>query len=866
MASPANAHYERNRTTWFLTDPRLREEFFSLPSLQPVIIEEDDNNKKEKNESKTKASRAKDLNAAPRKYKRRNTIKKDIPNSDKQQPQPPQVTILDNDVLKKKRASTSKISKTPNKAKKNSTTFISDLPDQPLDDSWTQSDDPGKTDDSDDKSRVTDFSVAAAITSINSNSSTATIHTRKKSKLKNASKTRTLVKQRKVSLNKKEVLKKLIQKMNDKKQLRNDRKEGDEEGKNFPENGSLVTDEKDKSSIKPLEETIISELLTEEPEEETSATNLDSLHENEEEQSQQQLRSSSRNKNERQKSRDKTNESEEHAAAEKTFTGKQKDVDQEDNEDENVAVPPRPVRRTRSQYSNKEASIYQRPKMEKLEKSSSNHAFVGREVVFVDPRDKTEKFWWPAMVVPHGEVDESMGFDELGPNEVIVKYFEDCTYSAVPLKEIKKFDIHTDPFLKYKQKYGAEFINHVGVQNAVQCIANGEPDKEFKWDYWMRPADTSNIPATNTNNHSISNNADAIDSGNLVTTRKSTRSRKGKERSDTYEVGSTKTKTEPKAISKSTRRKLPFVSSSTAAIATRKGGTSSTLVKEKVATYTGATPAGKHQKTSRRTASRKQSISSSRSADLGDIIEDAVMPDKHSTVDDIASKKKATTRRRLSTQIPESDDPVDIEGVSPIDIGSPSIDKSKTSKRTRDALSDYEQSDNESPVRKSSRKGKGYKSKGKKTAATNAAGSSTSPIFVEDTEIGSSKGVKDPTKKIKPVTRRARSPEISQDDLPEDSRRNIERFNFDGPPDEKEREYQEAQDHMKSLGNQYRELSKENEEMDKKIHKKKIDRRRARNAELTQNRKKAAKSDDDVHEDEEIHEREDEQTEYSNEQ
>ncbi|CAG8437073.1 10506_t:CDS:2 [Ambispora gerdemannii] len=814
--------------------------------------------------------------------------------------------------LKKKRASistkkssNSKISKTPNKAKK--TTLISssnDLPDQPLDDSWVQSHDPGKTDDS----GGTDFSVTAAITSINSNPST-----RKKSKLNSSSKAKTLVKKGKASLSKKEVLKKLILKMKEKKQLRNDRKEddrkeGDEEEKNFQENQqplhslstsqseadekdeSFVTNEKDKSSIKPLEETIISEFLTEEPEEETSATNLDSLLENEEEQSQQ-SRSNSRSKNERQKIKGKANENEDHAAEEETFTVKKED-DQEDNEDESVAM-----RRTRSQYSNKESSIYQRPKIEKLEKSSSNHAFVGREVVFVDPRDKTEKFWWPAMVVPHGEVDESMGFDELGPNEVIVKYFEDCTYSAVPLKEIKKFDIHTDPFLKYKQKYGTDFINHIGVLNAVKCIATGEPDKEFKWDYWMRPADTLIIPVINTNNHSISNNTDAVDGSGLVTTRKSTRSRKGKERSDTYELSSTKTKTEPKAITKSTRRKLPFVSSNTVATATRKGGSSSPLVKEKVATYTGATPAGKHQKSSRRTTSRKQSISSSRSVELADIIEDAIIPDKYSTIDDTASKKKAITRRRLSTQIPiESDDPVDIEGVSPIDSGSPSVDKSssskKTSKRGRETLSDYEQSDNESPVRKSSRKGKGYKSKGKKTAATTTAGSSTSPIFIEETETGSTKGVKDPTKKIKPVTRRARSPDataISYEELPEDIRHNIDRFTFEGlSPENKEKVYQEASEHLKSLSHQWRELHKKNEEMDKKIHKKKVDRRRARKAELTQLRKKAIKSGDaepdeihdvsqeedddddydyDAHiEDEEIQERDEEEIEYSSEQ
>ncbi|CAG8550080.1 10835_t:CDS:2 [Paraglomus brasilianum] len=61
----------------------------------------------------------------------------------------------------------------------------------------------------------------------------------------------------------------------------------------------------------------------------------------------------------------------------------------------------------------------------KKRKESLTSNFRGRDLVFVNPLDKKLAFWWPAMVVPSDEVDESMTIESLGEKECIVKYFED---------------------------------------------------------------------------------------------------------------------------------------------------------------------------------------------------------------------------------------------------------------------------------------------------------------------------------------------------------------------------------------------------------------------------------------------------------
>nr|CAG8503619.1 3783_t:CDS:10 [Entrophospora candida] len=130
--------------------------------------------------------------------------------------------------------------------------------------------------------------------------------------------------------------------------------------------------------------------------------------------------------------------------------------------------------------------------------------FKGRDVVFVDPLDKNAGFWWPAMIVPNDELDESMDFDcdidhLLLEGNFLVKYFEDMTYSVVEHKGLKHFMLGDEPYLTFVKKKG--FLDHIGVKRALKCIKNnGEPSKSFQWDYWKNP-----LGKTKDNKRSVTN-------------------------------------------------------------------------------------------------------------------------------------------------------------------------------------------------------------------------------------------------------------------------------------------------------------------------------------------------------------------------
>ncbi|CAJ0864536.1 3738_t:CDS:10 [Entrophospora sp. SA101] len=140
-------------------------------------------------------------------------------------------------------------------------------------------------------------------------------------------------------------------------------------------------------------------------------------------------------------------------------------------------------------------------------KESSGQDFKGRDIVFVDPLDKNASFWWPAMIVPNDELDESMDFNcdldqLLLEGNFLVKYFEDMTYSVVECKGLKHFKLDNEPYLTFVKKAG--FLEHIGVFRALKCIQNnGEPFKGFKWDYWKNPLGRSKDNEQSETNHRI---------------------------------------------------------------------------------------------------------------------------------------------------------------------------------------------------------------------------------------------------------------------------------------------------------------------------------------------------------------------------
>ena len=65
------------------------------------------------------------------------------------------------------------------------------------------------------------------------------------------------------------------------------------------------------------------------------------------------------------------------------------------------------------------------------------------------------------------------------------------------------FDPNKEPFISYGKEHGAQFINHPAVIRALECLRNGEPPTEFKWDYWMRPAGSRRTSQSNSPNFSF---------------------------------------------------------------------------------------------------------------------------------------------------------------------------------------------------------------------------------------------------------------------------------------------------------------------------------------------------------------------------
>ncbi|KAG0328798.1 hypothetical protein BGZ99_004462 [Dissophora globulifera] len=110
--------------------------------------------------------------------------------------------------------------------------------------------------------------------------------------------------------------------------------------------------------------------------------------------------------------------------------------------------------------------------------------FKGRDVVFVDPLDDKESYWWPAMIVPVPEIDSSMDCTVLNPGECLVKYFEDNKYSVVPFTDLQPFVPTTIPFLEFELSAGQKFLKNGGVVNALAYLESGKVKRKFSWHRW----------------------------------------------------------------------------------------------------------------------------------------------------------------------------------------------------------------------------------------------------------------------------------------------------------------------------------------------------------------------------------------------
>ncbi|KAJ2822757.1 hypothetical protein IWW50_004080, partial [Coemansia erecta] len=125
--------------------------------------------------------------------------------------------------------------------------------------------------------------------------------------------------------------------------------------------------------------------------------------------------------------------------------------------------------------------------------ADAEHRWRGRDVVFVDPLDTSAAYWWPAMIVPTDEIDTTMGCTQLGADEYLVKYFEDCKYSTVRGSELRVFDTNQRPYTDFAAS-NPSFPKDKAIRNALSFLKTGHVHAKFQWRQWQAGSDVLRLP------------------------------------------------------------------------------------------------------------------------------------------------------------------------------------------------------------------------------------------------------------------------------------------------------------------------------------------------------------------------------------
>ncbi|KAJ3234540.1 hypothetical protein HDU81_001353 [Chytriomyces hyalinus] len=120
--------------------------------------------------------------------------------------------------------------------------------------------------------------------------------------------------------------------------------------------------------------------------------------------------------------------------------------------------------------------------------------------VFVFPEDDDAPFWWPAIIVPHIELDRCMpkieSFDN--PHELcVVEYLEILSFNIVRREDLRVFSPTMEPYLSFSKRKG--FVEDLAVRRARDFLETGKVPNKFKWSKWgkakmMAPESKSTVP------------------------------------------------------------------------------------------------------------------------------------------------------------------------------------------------------------------------------------------------------------------------------------------------------------------------------------------------------------------------------------
>ncbi|KAJ3115978.1 hypothetical protein HDU96_010701 [Phlyctochytrium bullatum] len=115
-------------------------------------------------------------------------------------------------------------------------------------------------------------------------------------------------------------------------------------------------------------------------------------------------------------------------------------------------------------------------------------------LVFVVPhrfmKTKDSQIWWPGMIVPLEEIDNSLPARATAPGSYVVRYFEDNTCSVVNFRALEPFDPHNqDPttgrFAALKQRFGEQAIrSNPAIRKAMRYACTGMVPAKFPWALW----------------------------------------------------------------------------------------------------------------------------------------------------------------------------------------------------------------------------------------------------------------------------------------------------------------------------------------------------------------------------------------------
>ncbi|KAJ3013987.1 UNVERIFIED_CONTAM: hypothetical protein HDU68_000463 [Siphonaria sp. JEL0065] len=114
-------------------------------------------------------------------------------------------------------------------------------------------------------------------------------------------------------------------------------------------------------------------------------------------------------------------------------------------------------------------------------------AALKHEVVFVDPDDAEAPWWWPAIVVPPNEFQEfrksyNLEIDEPKEGEYLVCYFEDGSFSTIPIAAAMPFNPRSHPYTSYLHgAYANNFKRDNAVRLATDYFENGAIPPSFSW-------------------------------------------------------------------------------------------------------------------------------------------------------------------------------------------------------------------------------------------------------------------------------------------------------------------------------------------------------------------------------------------------